>query len=368
MGTAPRPEMPGNAIRDLLLEDYRYCATLLTESEKAGETRVNLLITLAVLVVGGLVSLATADRELPRSMVIVLGTGSLLALLAFGWLTLLRMIKRNERTDAYKHALDLIRQKVKDHFDADGVLAGYYPLNGPAARKDRNGDAGDHSPERRDGHRGLGGLTSLVAAINAVLAGALMAAVTLAMGHQAWIAAVLAGAPAGTLAFVLQMALVAGKENKVRDDLARLRPTHAGGPVCREEEGRMLILLVRPKRNDKDEWVLPKGHIRKHEGHGECALREVLEETGATARVTALLGEWRFMQEGKEVRMKAYLMRWTEDRGPGDGRAMRWCTIDEALGSNMPVEAREMLRAAERILDPTRAVRRAMEHGRTTTD
>jgi len=346
--------MPGNAIRDLLLEDYRYCATLLTESEKAGETRVNLLITLAVLVVGGLVSLATADRELPRSTVIMLETGSLLALLAFGWLTLLRMIKRNRSTDEYKHALDLIRQKFKDHFDGDGILKGYYPLKDPDARGDR--------------HRGPGGLTSLVAAINAVLAGALMAAVALALWPQAWIATALAGASAAALAFVLQKALVTRKENAVNEVLACLRPTHAGGVVCREEDGRIHFLFVRPKRSDKDEWVLPKGHIRKHEGHGECALREVLEETGAAARITALLGEWRFTHESREIRMKAYLMRWTEDRGPGDGRGMRWCAIDEALASNVPVEAGEMLRAAERILDPSRAVRRAMEHGRTTTD
>jgi hypothetical protein len=54
--------------KDLLLEDYRYRAKMMRESEKAGETRVNLFIVLITLVSAALVRLATGQRPLSKTL------------------------------------------------------------------------------------------------------------------------------------------------------------------------------------------------------------------------------------------------------------------------------------------------------------
>jgi 8-oxo-dGTP diphosphatase len=60
----------------------------------------------------------------------------------------------------------------------------------------------------------------------------------------------------------------------------------AGGVVVREHDGRVEVLLVhRPKYDD---WSVPKGKAWPGESDEDCALREVLEETGL---VCALEGE-----------------------------------------------------------------------------
>jgi ADP-ribose pyrophosphatase YjhB (NUDIX family) len=69
--------------------------------------------------------------------------------------------------------------------------------------------------------------------------------------------------------------------------------THAFGLVFKLENESTEYLLVRPK-DGGDVWVLPKGHLEKHEGHGEAALREVCEETGVRARIIGYLGAVRY--------------------------------------------------------------------------
>lgn len=51
----------------------------------------------------------------------------------------------------------------------------------------------------------------------------------------------------------------------------------AGGVILL---GRTMVVLVRPL-NGRDEWLLPKGHVRTEEPLIDCAIREALEETGA---------------------------------------------------------------------------------------
>jgi 8-oxo-dGTP diphosphatase len=60
----------------------------------------------------------------------------------------------------------------------------------------------------------------------------------------------------------------------------------AGGVLYRTNDGGELYFALVHKRQ-YDEWSLPKGKLKRHESWEECALREVIEETGSDA---ALVG------------------------------------------------------------------------------
>jgi 8-oxo-dGTP pyrophosphatase MutT (NUDIX family) len=81
-----------------------------------------------------------------------------------------------------------------------------------------------------------------------------------------------------------------------RDDAEIVR---AGGGVVLTSspfEGMMLIAEAQPVR-----WRLPKGMVDPGETVAEAALREVLEETGVSARIVESLGtvQWPYSYEGK---------------------------------------------------------------------
>lgn len=54
--------------------------------------------------------------------------------------------------------------------------------------------------------------------------------------------------------------------------------------------GKVLV-LYKHFHNKYDGWVLPKGTVEEGESHKETALREVLEETGAKARIMKYVGK-----------------------------------------------------------------------------
>jgi 8-oxo-dGTP pyrophosphatase MutT (NUDIX family) len=61
----------------------------------------------------------------------------------------------------------------------------------------------------------------------------------------------------------------------------------AGGVVFYHDQ----VLII---RNDKDEWVLPKGVIRDQELASDVAMRRVKHETGIDAHIIAPAGETRY--------------------------------------------------------------------------
>jgi 8-oxo-dGTP diphosphatase len=71
----------------------------------------------------------------------------------------------------------------------------------------------------------------------------------------------------------------------VRDDVVR----GAGGILLRGLPGSQVEIAVvhRPVRQD---WSLPKGKLDPGESDEECALREVLEETGYRCRLVSFVG------------------------------------------------------------------------------
>ncbi|HTN52682.1 MAG TPA: NUDIX hydrolase [Anaeromyxobacter sp.] len=62
----------------------------------------------------------------------------------------------------------------------------------------------------------------------------------------------------------------------------------AGGVVWREgSAGRRLAVIHRP---DHDDWSLPKGKLDAGESWHQAAVREIAEETGCEARISAFAG------------------------------------------------------------------------------
>jgi 8-oxo-dGTP diphosphatase len=82
-------------------------------------------------------------------------------------------------------------------------------------------------------------------------------------------------------------------------------PVQAAGCVLWRRspiDGELAVCLVhRPKYDD---WSHPKGKLKRGEDAPACAVREVAEETGYTARLGAELPTLRYLAQGrpKEVR------------------------------------------------------------------
>ena len=51
-----------------------------------------------------------------------------------------------------------------------------------------------------------------------------------------------------------------------------------------------ILLLYKNYRNRYEGWVLPKGTVEQGEDYKDTAIREVLEETGATATIIQYVG------------------------------------------------------------------------------
>jgi len=77
----------------------------------------------------------------------------------------------------------------------------------------------------------------------------------------------------------------------------------AGGLVLRDGE---VLLVHRPRYDD---WTFPKGKAEDGETDEDCALREVLEETGFECRLGAEAGTTEYIDSrGRPKRVRWWLM------------------------------------------------------------
>jgi 8-oxo-dGTP pyrophosphatase MutT (NUDIX family) len=119
------------------------------------------------------------------------------------------------------------------------------------------------------------------------------------------------------------------------------REFSAGGVLVRRVRGEWKLAAIRPAGKKPGLWALPKGNIGRGEESAQTAVREVMEETGATGRVVAKLGDVRYVYTwGGERIFKVvsfFLLRYSSGR-LGDlppatahevGEA-RWLPLDEA--------------------------------------
>ena len=67
-----------------------------------------------------------------------------------------------------------------------------------------------------------------------------------------------------------------------------IEATSCGGVVIFRGK---ILLLYKNFRNKYEGWVLPKGTVEEGEAHQDTALREVLEETGAKAKIVKYVGK-----------------------------------------------------------------------------
>lgn len=178
MSNHTAPAASGISRDDLLLEEYRAYRDFVTRNEAAGETRVNLFLTVnsalvAILALGGGALLAAPDG--PGGVVLILLIG---ALLLVGRTVLVRTVRRNLITTHVLHHVECIRGELaRGHPDVEPLLAWKSGHAGAARRLPRR---------QRDLLRfrsflvpAKGGLVEMVALLNSFLCGALAGAIAL---------------------------------------------------------------------------------------------------------------------------------------------------------------------------------------------
>ncbi|HET6669485.1 MAG TPA: NUDIX domain-containing protein [Pyrinomonadaceae bacterium] len=328
------------AVKEFLLAEYHNVADSFWKNEQTGETRVNWFIGIVTAAVGGLFGLTTAEKRPHGEPLRLIYLAALFALLSFGIITLLRVMKRNETTDGYKKDSKRIRRLFAESLDDAGILRNY-------------GSFGD-SNEPKETLRKLGGLSHTVSTINSLLFAGIAAAAIYPFGFSDGIERAaqirltyLIPPLVFGLAFVGQFFWIRRGEEKSRK---RVRTTtHAGGIVFSDEGGKVQYLLVRPskKKPGKDEWLLPKGHIEAGEEQWQAAVREVREEAGVVGHLICPVGIDSYEVEGKPLKVKFYLLR-SEAKAPrAEDRKISWVDFKGALKDLTYLGSKQLLVKAE---------------------
>jgi 8-oxo-dGTP pyrophosphatase MutT (NUDIX family) len=326
--------------KDFLLEEYRSFTDSFWKNEQTGETRVNWFIGIVTAAAAGLVGLTSAEHRPHGESLRLIFVAVLFALLAFGVITLFRIIKRNIVSDGYKRAVDVIRELFVDNFDGDRILLHYSPF-----RIERKGTV-------KGINRKLGGLAHTVLTINSLLLAGLAAAAVYPFQEdvqsQSLITTYLAAMSALALAFAGQFFWVKRIDKTSRIKLRASDATHAGGVVYRLKDGAVKYLLVGPKKEVAGQWVFPKGHIDRGEECWQAAVREVREETGVLAQLISVAGRDEFKAGDERVIAKYYLMEYFLEVPPEESRRVGWFEFAEALNLLTHVQNKHLLHEAER--------------------
>ena len=337
---------------DLLMEDFHQFAESFWKNEQTGETRVNWFIGIVAAAAGGLFGLSSAEHGPSGAQLRLIVVVSLFALLAFGIGTLFRMIKRNATTDDYLRGLNIVRKLFNEHFDNDDVLFDYKPVG---RRKQLSDTAAPSSKKPR----AFGGLADTVLTINSLLVAGLAGAIVYPFhdssfrgvtDDEAFIWTYLAGAAAFVSAFTGQYKFVRMRDRRsLEEPGVKKTLTHAGGVVYQMADEQAQYLLVGGSVEKPNEWLLPKGHIKKGEHPTVTAVREVGEEAGVFACPICLIGRNDFTAPNKEhVRADYYLMERLSEIPREEKRRVRWFEYDEALKIITYPNDKRLLQRADR--------------------
>ena len=94
----------------------------------------------------------------------------------------------------------------------------------------------------------------------------------------------------------------AGGAKKGKADKQPKKVYEAGGVIV--FDGKVVLRFT-----DGQNWIFPKGKLKKHERPEDAAIREAVEETGLKVEIVGEAGGFRLMQHGKKRRFHFYLMR-----------------------------------------------------------
>ena len=134
---------------------------------------------------------------------------------------------------------------------------------------------------------------------------------------------------------------------KVRDDVVR----GAGGILLREAAGgrHEVAVVHRPARGD---WSLPKGKLDPGESYEDCALREVLEETGYRCQLVSFVGFTEYRDRRDRPKVVGY---WVMDVLDGEFAVsdevddLQWLELDVAAQILSYQRDRDLLAALDAV-------------------
>lgn len=244
----------------LLLAEYKFFTDSFWKNEELGERRVNFFITVTTAVLAAVVALVTSEHAgFSDDHVCQIATVALFGALAFGFVTYLRMLRRNQVTDEYKDIINHLRQELRKR---SSTLAEYdLPFNTPSIRLFR------------------GGLADTVSVMNAIIF------IVIALLWCPWIW-VLLGAPIVLLASLTFHPFA--KAVKRRKD-PRAPTFRAGvGALITHPTNNVLAL---ERKDVPDSWQLPQGGLVVGETPLQAVKREIREETGIEQKNLRLLSD-----------------------------------------------------------------------------
>jgi len=255
-------------LTNFLIADLEQFGQALLRNEEIGERRFNFFLVLVTAVVGGLVTLHTAEIQFRGDTLQYIRSGAFAALFSFGFLTYLRMLQRNRVTDEFKETLRFIRRHLLNINGAD--------MQYEVPRR--------LVPRNRNWVRG--GLAETVGVMTAVLLGLFLFftfhSLSWAIVVASVVAIVLVGfaipregeSPMKALRKAFQKVKLHASPTGVPAQYFR---AGAGAVIVNRDGDRVLAL----ERDDfPGAWQLPQGGLEAGEEPLQAAYREVFEETG----------------------------------------------------------------------------------------
>lgn len=121
-----------------------------------------------------------------------------------------------------------------------------------------------------------------------------------------------------------------------------------GAIVCHQEK---ILLVLRGRAPNKDQWAIPGGKVRPGEPLKEAVEREILEETGVAIRVAELAYQFEFIEHDEEggLRYHYVVLDYFADYLSGepcagdDAAEASWVAFEELDGLRLTVSTRKAL-------------------------
>lgn len=129
-----------------------------------------------------------------------------------------------------------------------------------------------------------------------------------------------------------------------------MRSKRAGVVAYRVGPGRKTKFLLITSSSNRDDWVLPKGHIEPGEDPPSAALRELMEEAGVAGSLIGMLGSVDYTRDGVRIEAAYFLVKAMREGRSPEGRRRRWLELEKALEVATHDTSKTLLeRAAKRL-------------------